>query len=480
MQLKIDRNSITFNIWIYFILFAVLILIILWLLQIVFFKNYYQDMKIHEILTVANSLKNKYGQNDFDNIINQYSYKNNMSVVVMDSEGNIMFSSETFAGPGQRGDLGRAPLSGFTQAREQLLLSGKDEVYSITSNPRIKMQMLEYWTTIKKNNSVEILQVKAPLDPIDSTTEVLKNQLIYISVIIFLIAFVISFFISKKFSKPIERLTGAAKELARGNYDIIFVKGDYSEIDQLASTLNYATRELSKTDDLRKELIANISHDLRTPLTMVKAYAEMIRDISGENPEKRNTNVNVIINEADRLSNLVNDMLNLSKIQSGTDLMKFKSFNISQTVKNIIKRFDILVEREGYKFESFCDEDLTVTADETRIEQVIYNLISNAVNYTGDDKRIEIRLTGSEKMIHFEVTDTGKGIPKEELEIIWERYYKAKETHKRAVVGTGLGLAIVKSILQEHKADFGVKSTPGKGSTFWFKLKRLYHKSVGI
>jgi signal transduction histidine kinase len=152
--------------------------------------------------------------------------------------------------------------------------------------------------------------------------------------------------------------------------------------------------------------------------------------------------------------------------------MKYKSFNISQTVKNIINRFDILVERDGYKFERFCDENLTVIADEKRIEQVIYNLISNAVNYTGDDKRIEIRLIGSEKMIHFEVTDTGKGIPKEKLETIWERYYKAKETHKRAVVGTGLGLSIVKSILQEHKANFGVKSTTGKGSTFWFELKK--------
>jgi signal transduction histidine kinase len=473
MRLKIDHKSIAFKIWIYFVIFSVLIITVLWLLQIVFLKNYYQDMKTHEILAVADSIKSKYGQNDFDNTIKHYSYKNNMNVVVTDTEGTIMFSSDPFGGPGQGEGSRRDPLASYSELREQLILSGKDEVYSIISNSRFKVQMLEYWATIKKGSSIQaILHVSAPLDPIDSTTAVLKNQLIYISVIILLIAFFISFFISRKFSKPIEKLTGAAKELARGNYDIMFVKGNYSEIDQLASSLNYATRELSKTDDLRKELIANISHDLRTPLTIIKAYAEMIRDISGENPEKRKVHTNVIIEEADRLSNLVNDMLNLSKIQSGTDQMKYKSFNISQTVKNIINRFDILVEQDGYKFERFCDENLTVIADEKRIEQVIYNLISNAVNYTGDDKRIEIRLIGSEKMIHFEVTDTGKGIPKEKLETIWERYYKAKETHKRAVVGTGLGLSIVKSILQEHKANFGVKSTTGKGSTFWFELKK--------
>lgn len=473
MRPKIDHKSITFKIWLYFVLFAVLILFVLWLLQIVFLKSYYQNMKIHEILSVAHSIKSKYGQNDFDNAINQYSYKNNMSVFVTDAEGNILFPVDSLGGPGQGGGFARAPLTNYAQVREQLLLSGKDEVYSIISNPRLKMQMLEYWATIKKDSSIQaLLHISAPLDPIDSTIAVLKNQLIYISVIIVLIAFFISLFISRKFSKPIKRITGAAKELAKGNYDVMFVKGNYSEIDQLASALNYATRELSKTDDLRKELIANVSHDLRTPLTLIRAYAEMLRDISGESPEKRKAHTNIIIEESDRLANLVNDMLNLSKIQSGTDQMKLICFNISQTVKNIIKRFDILVEREGYRFESSCDENLTLVADETRIEQVIYNLISNAVNYTGDDKRIIIKLSGSEKKIHFEVADTGKGIPKEKLETIWERYYKAKETHKRAVIGTGLGLSIVKGILQEHHADFGVNSTPGKGSTFWFELKR--------
>ncbi|MHB8126624.1 MAG: sensor histidine kinase [Desulfitobacteriaceae bacterium] len=473
MRLKIDYKSITFKMWLYFIFFAVLILIVLWLLQIVFLNSYYKGMKTREILAVANSIKSEYGQNDFDNTIQQYSYKNNMIVMVTDTEGNFLFSSDFFGGPSQGVGLGRSPLANYSQLREQLLHSGKDEVYYSVSSSHLKGQMLVYSAILKRSSGNKaILYISSSLDPIDSTTAVLKNQLIYVSVIILLLAFFIAFFISRRLSMPIEKLTGSAKELAKGNYDIVFVKGNYSEIDQLASTLNYATRELSKTDDLRKDLIANVSHDLRTPLTMVKAYAEMIRDISGENPVKRNAHTNVIIDEADRLSNLVNDMLDLSKIQSGTAEMDFRCFDISQTVINIMKRFNILVEREGYVFECFCEENLTVTADEKRIEQVIYNLISNAVNYTGDDKRVKIRLRASGEKIHFEVTDTGKGIPKGKLEIIWERYYKAEETHKRAVVGTGLGLSIVKNILIAHKADFGVNSTIDEGSTFWFELKK--------
>jgi signal transduction histidine kinase len=204
---------------------------------------------------------------------------------------------------------------------------------------------------------------------------------------------------------------------------------------------------------------------------MVKAYAEMIRDISGENREKRDTHLKVIIDEADRLNMLVNDMLDLSKIESGNMELKMDEFDISKTVRTILQRLNVLSERSGYIFTLNCEDTIMVTADKLRIEQVIYNLISNAVNYTGDDKHVNINLYANDGCARFEVTDTGKGIPREELENIWERYYKAKETHKRAVIGTGLGLSIVKNILRLHNADFGVISSVGKGSTFWFELK---------
>ncbi|MDQ7097033.1 ATP-binding protein [Desulfosporosinus sp. PR] len=477
MRLKFDHKSIVYKMWLYFFLFAILILSVLWLLQIVLLKNYYQGMKTREILSMANALKSKYGQTDFDNTIQQYSYNNNLIIMVTDTAGNIELSTDSFGGgpPAQQSmGLNRIlPANNYEQLRDQLLKSGKSELYFNVQNTRLKGLMLEYGALLTDTTGKKaILYIIAPLDPIDSTIAVLKNQLIYVSIIILLIAFFIALFISRRFSKPIEMLTSSAKELAKGNYDIVFVKGSYSEIDQLASTLNYATRELSQTENLRKDLIANVSHDLRTPLTMIKAYAEMLRDISWKDEHKREIHANVIIEEADRLSGLVNDMLDLSKIQSGTEKIVFNTFNISQTVSSILKRFHILVERDGYEFICSCADNAVVNADEKRIEQVIYNLISNAVNYTGNNKQIKISLEISDDQVRFAVTDTGKGIPKDKLETIWERYYKASETHKRPVIGTGLGLSIVKNILEAHQANYGVDSTINQGSTFWFELKK--------
>ena len=484
MRYKFDSKSIVFKMWLYFFLFAISILGVLWLLQIVFLQNYYQIMKTREILSMADALKSKYGQTDFETTLQQYSYKNNVMVLVTDLDGNIEFSADSFgAGPGVGPGSNPNNTGGVIiqnnylqlseQIREQLLSSGKSEIYYSVRNLRLKGLLLEYGAVLNdKAGKKAFLYIRSPLDPIDSTTVVLKSQLIYVSVIILLLAFFIAFLIARRFSRPIEMLTHSAKELGMGNYNIVFVRGSYSEIDQLASTLNYATRELSKTEGLRKELIANVSHDLRTPLTMIRAYAEMLRDFSSENEEKRKTRASVIVEEADRLSGLVNDMLDLSKIQSGSEKIVFQPFDISQTVKHILQRFHILAERDGYIFVCSCTERLVVKADEKRIEQVIYNLISNAVNYTGDDKRVEIRLEALNDRVRCEVKDSGKGIPKEKLEVIWERYYKAAETHKRPVIGTGLGLSIVKNILEAHGADYGVDSAEGRGSTFWFELKK--------
>ena len=281
----------------------------------------------------------------------------------------------------------------------------------------------------------------------------------------------LSFIIASKVSKPITQITDAASALAKGDYDVTFEGGDYTEINQLAETLNYATNELSKTEELRRDFIANVSHDLKTPLTLIKSYAEMIRDISGNIPEKRNSHVKVIIDESDRLTELVNDILNLSKLQSGIDQIECNTFDLGKTTESILKKFKILTERYGYTFNFNCDDNTLVIGDEKKIEQTIYNLVSNSVYYTGEDKFVTINIKNLGEYVQFEVEDTGKGIPKEEINLVWDRYYKSGKTHKRAAMGTGLGLSIVKGILMAHNVNFGIDSTVGEGSKFWFQLR---------
>ena len=209
---------------------------------------------------------------------------------------------------------------------------------------------------------------------------------------------------------------------------------------------------------MQQELIANVSHDFKTPLTMIKAYASMIREISGDDKEKRDAHAKVIIDESDRLTALVVDLLDISKLRAGLEADERTVFNLSEEVYRVAERFDYLKETAGYAIETEVESDLYIRANRARTEQVLYNLIGNAVNYTGEDKKVKIRLFKKGDNSRFEVADTGVGIKKEELPTIWDRYYRSSEMHKRPVKGTGLGLSIVKSVLEAHGYPFGVES----------------------
>lgn len=277
----------------------------------------------------------------------------------------------------------------------------------------------------------------------------------------------IAFLLSRKISGSIIKVNLSARELAKGNYSVEFSGKDYREIAELSETLNFAASELEKTEGFRKELLANVSHDLRTPLTMIIAYAEGMRDLPGENTPE---NLQVIIDESRRLTNLVNDMLDISKLQAGVLEKEISVYNLTESIESVLERYNKLKEQEGYSIEFQYEQEVWVEADEFKIFQVIYNLINNAINYTGADKQVLVRQRIKDDIVRIEVTDTGAGIAKEALPYVWERYYKVDKTHKRAVMGTGLGLSIVKNILILHEAAYGVESEQGKGSTFWFEL----------
>lgn len=324
--------------------------------------------------------------------------------------------------------------------------------------------------------------ISTSLVPLDSSVTILKSQFIVVAIIVLLIAIIISYFISRKLSNPIIKLNQAAKKIGKKEYDINLPLDDTPrEIVELSETLNDAVRELESNDKLRTELMANVGHDLKTPLTMIKAYAYAIKDLNSDNKEKREADLNIIIEEVDRLSLLVEDILELSKIEAGAYPMQMERFNISKMIKNILRRYDIL-EKEGYQFIFDCKKEAFVTGDVKRLEQVVYNLINNAVNYTGDDKKITIRQTNKKETVLIEVIDTGKGIDKKEIDLIWDKYYQINKNHKRNKFGTGLGLSIVKQILENHHCKYGVlKPEKRKAQPSILKfINKLFSVSNGI
>jgi len=326
-----------------------------------------------------------------------------------------------------------------------------------------------YFRIVEVDGNEEVVMVNSVLTPVDATVTTLKAQLKLISLIMIVTAFIMALFTSKSTSKSIIALNEGAKKLADGDYSVKFNGTDYMEIAELSDTLNYAARELGKADSLQKELIANVSHDLRTPLTMIKGYAEVMRDIPGENTPE---NVQVIIDETERLTGLVNDMLDISKLKAGTLTIQPEEYNITESIRHVLERYNKLREVEGYTIDFIYDDEVTVYADEQKMYQVLYNLVNNAINYTGEDKKVKVIQKVSGNTLRIEVKDTGDGVKQEDIPYVWDRYYKDKTTHKRALQGTGLGLSIVKNVLELHGAKYGVSSIHGQGATFWFELNR--------
>jgi signal transduction histidine kinase len=350
---------------------------------------------------------------------------------------------------------------------ERLFQSEDGRVSYTESSNRFQGKSLVYGVSLPNM----ILYISTPLDPVNATTDILRTQLVYVTAASLFFSLIIAFFIARKFSRPVSAISRQASKLAQGDFNISFDKGFCSELNELSSTLDHTAVELSKVEKLRRDLLANISHDLRTPLTMIKAYTEMIRDISGGNKEKREAHLTVITREADRLTGLVNDILDISLLQSGNETAQFINLNVSKLVKTVLAQFQPVCAHEDYTMQTFVEPDQYIMGDEKKLTQVLYNLIGNAINYIGDDKTIVIRLSDLGGHIRFEVADHGDGISEEELPLIWDRYYKSKE-HKRTKVGTGLGLSIAKEILQLHHAHFGVDSGIGQGSVFWFEIRK--------
>lgn len=333
-----------------------------------------------------------------------------------------------------------------------------------------RIESVIYVNIVNDGTQDLVLFVNSQLTPIDATVHTLRVELVCITAIMIFLSLFVALLISRKISKSMIRINATAKEMAKGKFDVTFDEKDYREIAELSDTLTQTAKELDKNENLKRELIANVSHDLRTPLTMIIAYAEVMRDIPGENTPE---NVQVVIDESKRLTNLVNDMLDISKLQAGALEKNASVYNLTESIKSVFERYNKLKEQDGYTINFEYDREVEVEADEFKIFQVIYNLVNNAINYAGEDKTVIVKQIVKGKRVRIEVIDHGEGIAEESLPYVWDRYYKVDKTHKRAVMGTGLGLSIVKNILELHHASYGVNSEVGKGSTFWFELDTL-------
>lgn len=502
-----EKISMKWKVFGYFLTFTVILLGILWTIQTVYLETFYKGIKEKELKAAAACVQENAESEDLEELLAALSKKYGVSILIADKEGNELYKTE-------EGDSQIAfawDLSQFQKYYEEAKNAGgkldiffeegkkgKEEDFlkkdtegnswedfsGKRPNPEIgqegpgeemifrrkHLEPAQRMVGIRLADTADgerVILVESLLTPVDATITTLQTQLVYISVIMMLLALGLAFLLSRSLTRSIIRVNKSARRLGQGDFDVEFDGRDYREIAQLSETLNHAAHELAKVEGLQRELIANVSHDLRTPLTMIIAYSEVMRDIPGENTAE---NVQVVIEEAQRLTDLVNDMLDVSKLQAGAVRLEKEVFNLTAHIERVMERYSKLKEQEGYQIQFYYEEEAIVEGDVFKLSQVLYNLINNAINYTGEDKRVEVIQTVENEWVTIQVKDTGEGIAPEDLDNVWERYYKVDKNHKRAVQGTGLGLSIVKNILKLHQAEYGVESRVGEGSCFWFRI----------
>jgi len=485
--MNLNKLRLQWKVFAFLLGFCALLLVVLWLFQIVFLDAFYKQIKVTEIRRSAAEIINNIESENIGEIITDISNNNDIAVNITDLSGRSLariFPSDnrrrleeytaliTKAQDSGGEILEYIETSGFAQAVEQRQWNNPE--YNRTEGDRVPArrwlppQSLIY-VKIANSKSGEpyAVIIRAVISPVNATVTTLRYQLYYISGIILLLSVILAIVIAKKISKPIEKITQSAMMLANGNYDTRFTGKGFYEIVALSDTLNTAAVELSRVENLRRELLANVSHDLRTPLTLIYSYAEMMHDFPGEvTPEQTQT----IMDETRRLTALVNDILDMSKLENEIEKLNISRYNLTQSMSETAKITEKLLKSEKFKITFSRDGDIYVDADKAKIDRVFYNLLTNAINYSGKSRNILIEQTVTDNRVRISVIDCGEGIAEADLPFIWDRYYKSGKAHKRAVTGSGLGLSIVKKIIDIHGGKYGVISETGKGSTFWFEL----------
>lgn len=484
----IKTPSIRSRIFMSMLIVVCVMLLIIWFTQTVFLTSMYRYIKIDDMGKVVKQVNNSLNDDNYAYVLDSVSEEHEtcITVINLSKSNDIVYNNHslndcvvhkmTVEDIIKRWHM-EAVINGGSLTK---IISSDDfndsyygsEAFTDSEREVHSDCVISVNVTELESGDTYLFVLNSSIEPVMATIRTLRIQLFSISLLMIAVTGLISVILSKRIASPITTMSKDVKRLAMGE-PVTFEEAGTEETVELAKTLNSMSEDLKRVDKMQKELIANISHDLRTPLTMISGYSEVMRDIPGENTPE---NMQVIIDEAARLSSLVNDLLDLSKFQTGVQVLNCRVINLTETVKSAITRYEHLISHEGYRISFLYDEETYIFADEIRILQVIYNLVNNAINYTGDDKTVTVRQIIKDGYVKIQIIDTGCGIAQDELHLIWDRYYKVDKVHARAKVGTGIGLSIVKSILTIHDCSFGVSSELDKGSTFWFEFKTVNEK----
>lgn len=305
---------------------------------------------------------------------------------------------------------------------------------------------------------------------INATATTIQNICYITLAILYVLSFIILIFFTVFVYRPLKKITDAAEHYADGNYHYELSVDNNDEMGYLAASLNYMANTIASHEDDQKKFVANVSHDFRSPLTSIRGFLEAMIDGTIP-PEMHEKYLNIVLNETDRLTKLTNSLLTLNNLNTKGMLLELTDFNINQVIRQTAASFEGSCRSRNIAIAlSLTGDEMIVHADTEKIKQVLYNLIDNAIKFSHHDSVVTVGTTVRKNKLFISVKDTGVGIPKDEVKLIFNRFYKSDSSRGKDKKGTGLGLSIVKEIINAHNENINVISTEGEGTEFIFSL----------
>lgn len=380
----------------------------------------------------------------------------------------------------------------FGWAKEKYTILEENEQYKIqkTYDPQRESMYLESWGFFTDNSTAFIMS--APLSSVGESVRLANQFLLYVGIIAAAIGGLVIYLTARQISKPIYRLSNLSERMSNLDFEAKYEpeKHEMEEIQVLGNSMNTLSERLEETiselksannqltkdieektkiDEMRKEFIANVSHELKTPIALIQGYAEGLQEGMGEEKESRDYYCDVIVDEANKMNQMVKQLLTLSSLESGNDKPVMDRFNLTELIKGVVNASKILIEQNQIQVEFDDQTPVYVWADEFKIEQVVTNYLSNAIHHIDGEKKIIIRMIPENGLVRVSVFNTGTPIPEEAIPNLWTKFYKVDKARTRAYGGTGIGLSIVKAIMDAHNQQYGVKNWEN-GVEFWFTL----------
>lgn len=463
-----------------------------WFANTMLLGNFYVRSKKEAIINAYNqindvALSGDIQSEEFSVIFEQIASRDNLDILVLDSDTKTIMSTNK-----DNERLSDRLLGYIFRGNDKAEILYKDDSMYVqrSFDQGMNMEFIELWGVLANNN---MIVMRSPVESIRDSVSIANRFLAYVGASVLVISIVLANMVSRKVTGPILKLADISEKVARLDFDAKYDdNGRQDEIAVLGRSINEMSENLEKTiselktannelqadiahkieiDEMRKEFLSNVSHELKTPIALISGYAEGLKDCVNDDDESRDYYCEVIIDEASKMNTMVQELLKLNHLESGADTTYFERFDINEIILECISYYDILITQNDIIVNFDSTEPVYVWSDKSKAEQVINNYMSNAIHYASGEKRIEIKLEKLEKTVRMRVFNSGEPIPEESLDKLWTRFYKVDKARTREYGGTGIGLSIVKAIAEALNSEYGVINYDN-GVVFYFDFEK--------